>query len=123
MPNGIRSPYDGNQYVTPREAPAEGRGQAQESIDVWVMHKLRVVQVSELPGVPEAVIVASDGTVGGTIFPRECWLGPFTSWDKAREVAEAKAKELGYQVEYATLEDLCDEDGDEGVGRCGGVLG
>jgi hypothetical protein len=71
--------------------------------EVWVVHKRRVVLVQEQLGPPADVIVWSDGTVGGTYFSRDAFLGSFPlpddGWGEALVVAEARARELGYTVE------------------------
>lgn len=72
--------------------------------EAWVIHKRRVVLVQEQLGPPSDVIIWSDGTVGGTYFSREAFLGsyplPASGWGEVEAVATAKARELGYAVEY-----------------------
>jgi hypothetical protein len=73
--------------------------------EVWILHRSRQVlcQVAGL-GVPVAAVQSSDGTVGGTYFRADDYLGPYPmpegSWGEAGEVAKAKAAELGYGIEY-----------------------
>jgi len=75
--------------------------------EVWVVHKRRVVLVQEQLGPPADVIVWSDGTMGGTYFSREAFLGSFplpdSGWGEALVVAKDKARELGYVVGYADV--------------------
>ncbi len=74
---------------------------ADDRTEVWVLKSERVllVQPSGL-GVPAAAVVASDGTIGGSYFDREC-VNTFTTWQQAVRSAEVRAKTLGYRVEYS----------------------
>ena len=71
--------------------------------EVWILHRERVVLLQESMGVPAAAVIASDGTIGGTYFDPDTYLGPWPlpciGWGDAWDVAQAKAAELGYRVE------------------------
>jgi hypothetical protein len=73
--------------------------------EVWIIMRRRVVLCTEGGlGVPADVIIASDGTIGGTFFPAKAYVGawplPAMGWGKAGEVAQQTAADLGYDVEY-----------------------
>lgn len=80
---------------------------AEDSIDTWIIHSLRKVLATDQPGVPTAVTFvinpedyARNGpTLGNLGFDKNVYK-LFTDWDEARKYAEAKAAELGYEVEY-----------------------
>ncbi len=97
--------------------------------EVWVIPPKKQVLVTELPGPPMEICgyVSEDAqqaakergrpTISEIGFSEDLFLGAYNlpllgGWGKAKEVAEAKAKELGYSVKYITLEDSYDEDGD-----------
>jgi hypothetical protein len=71
--------------------------------EVWIIHKRRVVLVTDVPGVPVDAVVTTDGTIGGTCYPKDVFVGsyplPAMGWGEARLVAGRKAIELGYAVE------------------------
>jgi activator of HSP90 ATPase len=81
-------------------------------IDVWIMHKRKVVQVTDFPGVPVEVTgyvseeakqaAESRGfpTVSEIGFNRDDWKS-FDEYSEAESWAQAKAKELGYTVEHS----------------------
>lgn len=95
-------------------------------IDIWIIPSEKRILVTDFPGPPaaicgyvseEAAVAArkrGHPTVSEIGFPTDLHLGPFDDWKTAREVADAKAKELGYAVE---MEDSMfadpDEEGDE----------
>jgi len=98
-------------------------------VEVWVIPPKKQVLVTELPGPPieicgyiskEAKRVAEKrgrATVSEIGFSEDLFLGAYNlpalgGWGEAKDVAEAKAEELGYVVKYQTLEDSYDEDGD-----------
>ena len=71
-----------------------------EQAEVWILHRDRRVLCSMAGlGVPRSAIVSSDGTIGGTFYQADCLLGPF-EWGEAREVAMARATELGYTLDH-----------------------
>jgi hypothetical protein len=79
-----------------------------DEYEVWTLHKSRTVlcQVAGL-GVPAAAVRSSDGTIGGTYFEKDDYLGPFQvaandtdEWGEAGKIAKEKAEELGYKLEY-----------------------
>jgi hypothetical protein len=101
------------------------------SIDVWIIHSQRVILVTDDPGVPMAVcsyvseeardtaLARGYGTVSEIGFPKDVYFGPFPEpegggWGEAGQIAEAKAKELGYRVEYSSIIfSMFDDEGDE----------
>jgi hypothetical protein len=94
---------------------------AEVDAEVWVLHPSKQVLVTDLPGPPGEVITSSDGTIGGTYFPSDVFLGhfplPIGGWGAAGEVAQRKAAELGYTVRYYSMQEAQeatwdDDDGD-----------
>ncbi len=73
--------------------------------EVWVLDSECTVlcQIAGM-GVPAAVVVASDGTVGGTYFAAASYLGAFEipdfGWGKAGDVTREEATKRGYRVEF-----------------------
>jgi hypothetical protein len=89
--------------------------------EVWVLHESKQVLVTDLPGPPGEVITSSDGTIGGTCFPGDVFLGyfplPIGGWGDAGEVAKVKAAELGYTVRYSSMQEAQEatwDDDDDG---------
>jgi hypothetical protein len=91
-----------------------------EQAEVWILHERKtvLVQVAGL-GVPDVAVVASDGTIGGTLYDTETLLGPYpmpsTGWGEAGEVGRQKATELGYKLGYhdPVFESQFEEEGDD----------
>jgi hypothetical protein len=98
--------------------------------EIWIIHADRKVLLTDEPGVPTSVCgftseaaraaAAARGyaTVSEIGFPSDVHIGPFDcpaegGWGEAGDIAEAKAKELGYKVEYYSM-DL--DYGDDEVG-------
>lgn len=94
-------------------------------IEVWVIPSKKQVLVTDFPGPPAVIcgFVSEDArraaqargyaTVSELGFPSECYLGHFPEpdaggWGQAVDVAEAKAKELGYAVVYSSAWDYDD---------------
>ena len=83
--------------------------------EVWVVHAERRVLLTDMPGPPAACCgyvsaeaeaaakARGHATVSELGFPSDCfvgsWLLPATGWGEAGAAAEAKARELGYEVE------------------------
>ncbi len=87
--------------------------------EVWILDSERMVLCQTAgSGVPAAAVVASDGTVGGTLFDRASLLGPFDlpasgyGWGEAGDVARAEADRRGYRVEFfdPTMDDPEEEE-------------
>lgn len=70
--------------------------------EVWILHRDRVILVQLTGyGVPEAVVVSSDGTVGGTLYDASAYFGPFRLPDIGWGSAAVKARELANKFNYA----------------------
>lgn len=99
--------------------------------EIWIIHDERKILLTDEPGVPTSVCgyvseAARDAamkrgyaTVSEIGFPRDVHLGPFElpeegGWGKAREIAEGKAKELGYDLEFYSIDfDYSDDEYEE----------
>lgn len=82
--------------------------------EVWVLAPSRTILVTTYPGPPQSICCIDANkakargyvAIGDISFSKEAYLGEFPlpewgGWGKAGAVAQAKAKELGYTVEYA----------------------
>lgn len=90
-------------------------------IDVWIVHKRKVVKVTDYPGVPtevtgyvseeakQAAESRGHATISEIGFNRDDW-GNFETYGEAEEWATEKAKELGYEVELSYQDLDFDED-------------
>lgn len=56
--------------------------------EIWILHDKRQVLLTDIPG----------PVLGATFFGR--YELPEMGWGRAREIAEAEAKRLGYELEY-----------------------
>lgn len=84
--------------------------------EVWVIERERKILVQTPPAGPPANVCVIDEkaakargyiAIGDVHFPKDallgCWPMPEFGWGKAGEVAQQKAKELGYEIEYVDL--------------------
>jgi hypothetical protein len=88
--------------------------------EIWISHLDRQVLLTDEPGVPtevcgfvseaarDAAVKRGYATVSEIGFPSDVHLGPFEcpedgGWGEAGEIAKAKARELGYELEYYSI--------------------
>jgi hypothetical protein len=71
--------------------------------DIWILDRDRRVLLTDVPGVPQKVIVASDGTLGGTLFDGECWISFLGGFDDAYKIAQIAAQVRGYVYDCETI--------------------
>lgn len=101
--------------------------------EVWILPNRKQILVTDFPGPPSEICgyVSEEArqahlargadslpTVSEIGFPAELFLGSFEmplggGWGEAQEVAEAKAKELGYEVVHETTPFPSDDDDSE----------
>lgn len=82
------------------------------SAEVWVIERERKILVQTPMGPPMGVCQVDKKkaeqrgyvAIGDLSFPQDAYLGEFAlpdfGWGKAGEVAQQKAKQLGYEIEY-----------------------
>lgn len=78
--------------------------------DIWIFDRDRLVLLTDVPGVPLKVVVASDGTLGGTFFDGGCWISFLGDFDDARRIAQIAAQVRGYLCKVETLAGLEDDE-------------
>jgi len=83
-----------------------------EHFDIWILRRRRRVVVTDLPGPPCDLIVASNGTLGGTYFDGECWIAFVGLREDAIRVGKIAAEIRGFQLDVELHEflELPDED-------------